>query len=118
MKPVLKYIHTQDGDEIENFNPEISDNFWNLISLGIGPDSEEGCHDYSIQLCTPRALDHLGQHDGPVWGRHHLIVNYFDGAELRSIIEKKIAICTRPTFEETAVLLSRHFAWEFEDYQE
>ncbi len=116
MKPIIKYIE-QNGYDLEAFSPEISENFWCLINLRIGSDIEEGTSDYHFQIGTPRAFDHAIQHEGPMWGRHYMIVNYFDAAEIRAAIEKKVAECARQTFEETLQVLARYFHWEFEDYQ-
>lgn len=117
MKPKLKCIFTQMGDSLENTYPEIEHNFCILVHLTIGPDDQEGGHNYSFSLCTPTWLDHNGQNQGPIWGRHLLIVNQFDPKEIRAAIEKIIAQCRRDDWAETAVVLSRFFAWEFEDYQ-
>jgi hypothetical protein len=116
MKPIIQYIE-QNGQELEDFNPEIRDNFWCYLSIRIGFDDEEGSSDFGFQVGTPRAFDHRGQHEGPIWGRHHLIVNFFDATEIRTAVEKKVAECARSTVEETNLILSRFFHWEFEDYQ-
>jgi Immunity protein 8 len=118
MIPIIKFLNTQTGGSLEDFSPEIIDNFWCLIFIRIGCADEDASSDYTVQIGTPRAFDHRGQHEGPMWGRHYMIVNHFDAAEIRAAIEKKIAECARPTFEETALVLSRFFYWEFEDYQE
>jgi hypothetical protein len=122
MKPTVEYMSISAAScpdvKIEDFHPEISDNFWCCLYLGIGPDNADGHHDYWFQIGTPRAFDHKIQNEGPMWGRHYMIVNYFNASEIRSVIEKKVAECARPTFEETALVLSRFFHWEFEDYQE
>jgi len=36
MKPILKYIHTHTGGELEEFDPEIFDNFWCTVILVLG----------------------------------------------------------------------------------
>jgi len=86
-------------------------------NFGIGIDGEEGGNDYSLTVGTPRAFDHSIQNSGPVWGRHYLIVNRYDPEQIRQYIDKKIVECERTTMEETYVVLSRYFQWEFEDYQ-
>jgi hypothetical protein len=113
----IKYIHGLPHEDIDSFRPEISENFWYTICIGIGPSDIEGCHDFVFYVGTPRAFDHKIQNEGPMWGRHYMIVNHFDASEIRAAIEKKVAECARPTFEETALVLSRFFHWEFEDYQ-
>lgn len=119
MKPKLKNIFIfQNGTQpLEEATPQLADNFSILVSLTIGPDDQDGGHDYSFNVCTPRWLDHNGQNRGPIWGRHLLIVNQFVPEEIRSSVEKIIIQCTRNDWTETAVVLSRFFAWEFEDFQ-
>lgn len=117
MKPRLKVIFTHTGASLEDTAPEIPHNFHVLVHLTIGPDDQDGGHDYSLGVCTPTWLNHTGQHAGPIWGRHLLIVNEFDAGEIRKAIENMIVQCQRPDWAETASVLARYFAWEFEDYQ-
>lgn len=117
MTPRLKDIFTQTGASLEDTAPDIPHNFHVLVHLTIGPSDPEGGHDYSLSVCTPTWLDHNGQHLGPIWGRHLLIVSHFDAGEIRKAIENMITQCQRTSWAETSVVLARYFAWEFEDYQ-
>lgn len=117
IKPVLKYIQVHTGQTCEDFSPEITDNFWCTFDFGVGPNNEEGHHDYSVQVGTPRAFDHAIQNQGPMWGRHYIIVNEYDAALIKSVIEQKIEECARETWEETYQILSRYFKWQYEDYK-
>jgi len=117
MKPVLKSIFTYTGQDILEYAPEIKDNFCVLLHITIGPDDQDGGHDYNLRICSPVWLEHTAQHEGAIWGRHLLIAPTFDSVKLRSEIEKIIAYCGRTNWAETSVILSRFFAWEYEDYQ-
>lgn len=117
MKQILKSIFLFDSDSFQEFVPEIPHNFHVLASLTIGDESEAGGSDYSLGICTPTWLDHRVQNAGPLPGRHLLIVNRFDAAEVRASIEKIISQCERQNPAETNAVLARFFAWEFEDYQ-
>jgi len=64
----LKGIFTQTSVSLEEATPDISHNFHILLYLTIGPNDQEGGHDYSLGICTPTWLDHNGQHAGPIWG--------------------------------------------------
>lgn len=85
--------------------------------MTLGPEQQEGGHDYSLYVCTPTWLDHSIENKGPIWGRHLLLVNYFDEKQIRTSIENIITKCERSDWVETSAVLARFFAWEFEDYQ-
>ncbi len=116
MKQVLKSIFLLNGSAFREFIPQIPHNFHVLASLTIGREDEVGGSDYSIGVCTPVWLDHHIQNAGPVSGRHLLIVNRFDATEVLASIEKIISQCGRDDPAEAKTMLSRFFAWEFEDY--
>jgi Immunity protein 8 len=117
MKQILKSIFLFEAVSFLEFVPEIPHNFHVLVSLTIGSEGEAGGSDYSIGVCTPTWLDHHIQNRGPLSGRHLLIVNRFDAAEIRAHIEKIISQCEREDPAEANAVLGRFFAWEFEDYQ-
>lgn len=117
MKPILKSSNIDFINSFDDFSPEISENFWCTVDMEIGPDDKEGSNIFQLYVGTTRAFNHRIQHEGSLWGRHYMVVNEYDGEKLRALIEQKIAECARPTFEETALVLSRYFYWEFEDYQ-
>lgn len=71
-----------------------------------------------VTVCTPKRLEKLCRKDGFVWGRHHLIVPYFDLERIRSIFTKFVNNCSGLTWREIGPKLARLGAWEFEDYQE
>jgi Immunity protein 8 len=115
--PKLKLLMTFDGRDIEDFCPEIPHNFHVLLHLTIGPSNQDGGDDFSLAVCTPTWIEHHVSSEGRAeWGRHLLIVNRFDGRQLKATIERKITSCGRSDWPATAEVLSRHFAWEFEDY--
>ena len=117
MKQILKSIFLFEADSFHEFAPETPHNFHVLVSLTIGGEGEAGGSDYSLGICTPAWLDHHVKNSGPLSGRHLLIVNRFDAAEVLASIEKIITQCERENSVETNAVLARFFAWEFEDYQ-
>ena len=118
MLPILKSLMTFDGGEIENFRPELQHNFHVLLHLRIGLSDQDGADDFSLGVCTPTWIEHHVSNAGRAeWGRHLLIVNDFDGAQLKATIQRRIASCGRADWSMTAEVLSRYFAWEFEDYR-
>lgn len=105
------------NDTFEKYQPELRHNFHIQIDLSIGFDDEEGMSNYFFSVCTPTWLDHNIQNQGPVSGRHLLIVNQYDHKEIAKYVENILETSIRPSREDTFVVLSRHFFWEFEDYQ-
>ncbi len=87
------------------------------VNVVIGFDGTVDKWEYMLNICTPRWLEHNGQHSGPIWGRHLLIVNFFNPKEIRDAIEEMVAKCESNTLEKIHEKLCRYFAWEYEDYQ-
>lgn len=116
MKAIIKSIFANCGAALCDCVPENLGNFHVLVNLTIGPDDQEGGDDYSLEVCTPVWLDHYIQNFGSRMGRHMLLVNEFDADKILALIERTIRRCERPDWAETSVVLSRYFAWEFEDY--
>jgi hypothetical protein len=117
MTKELTSMFTDLGLELEEFIPANPRNFYLLLHLRIGPVDQDGGHDYTFGICTPDWLSHQVHVTGPLWGRHLLVVNQFAPTEIRAAIQKAVARCEREDWAETYVVLSRIFAWEFEDYQ-
>lgn len=105
------------SDVIEDFVPYLQHNFFVQIWLRIGYDDEKTSSDYHFNVCTPTWLDHSIQNTGPNPGRHTLIVNNYDASAIRKYINKILEESVRKNRDETWIVLSRHFYWEFEDYQ-
>jgi Immunity protein 8 len=116
MTAILKSLRTFKGVALANFAPDTAKNFHLLIDMTIGPDDQDGGHEYSVGVCTPCWLAHNLQKAGASWGRHLLFVMEFDAVQILEAIEGIIAKCERQTWAETSVVLARFFAWEFEDY--
>ena len=61
-------------------------------------------------------LEELIRRDGPVNGRHHVIIDTFDWPALQSYFQKLVTRCPGQDWHEIAAKLSRYGHWEFEDY--
>ncbi len=108
----------QTGDALEAFRPDEADDFWCLLHLRIGSDDgSPASSDFTLQVGTPKAVQRHLRHDRAWWGRHHLIVERFDAGVIRAAVEGLIGECRGATVEAFNAALSRHFAWEYEDWQ-
>lgn len=101
-----------------HFDPEDREDFICTFGLMVGPRGSEGGDFFYVTVCSPMRLEKLCERDGFVWGRHHLIVRYFDLEMIRSILIKFVNNCSGESWEEIGPKLARLGAWEFEDYQQ
>lgn len=116
MKPVLKRLHSPDAVDLTTFTPEDPSSFGVLLQAMFGPEGSEGEESFDVLLCTPTWLARKVEREGPIDGRHHLIVDKFDLAQVRSYFTAYATSCTGKTWPEVATKLSRLGKWEFEDY--
>ena len=88
--------------------------FW--LRLLVGPHGGRGEESFDVCVCTTDWLKGQVSSQGPMFGRHHLIVNRLNIDQatdfLRNVIENKRA----QTWTELATELGEIGAWEFEDY--
>ncbi|HHA3670969.1 TPA: immunity 8 family protein [Salmonella enterica subsp. enterica serovar Muenchen] len=116
MKGILKEIGVNSADfSPETYTPEEDDCFGLWLNLCIGPDDQEGGHDYQVFTCTPEWL--CKYQWLPELMRHTLLVRKYDLDEITKTITDYIDRCEGDNWMEIAQKLSRVFAWEYEDYQ-
>lgn len=99
------------------FKPDLPHNFSKWIDIDVGYEDEKISATFSVQVCSFTWLAHHYSIEGPRWGRHLLVVGQYDAEEIKLAIETQINACSRETWEESIEMLSRYFAWEFEDYR-
>lgn len=118
MKAELKSLHSLElEDGLVNYWPSDASNFGTWIRAYVGPQGGRGAETFDIQVCTPDWLKSQCNAQGPLWGRHMLIVNTYDYNVIKAYVERYIANSEGEDWESIAVKLSRIGAWEFEDYQ-
>jgi hypothetical protein len=120
MKTIVKGIFlAQSSVLLVNYRPENPECFGLWIDLNIGPDNEEGAHNYQVLVCTPDWLEVTLRYEWgrAHWGRHMLIVLDYDLDLIKERITSYVEGCTGKDFWEMAQKISRIAAWEFEDYQ-
>jgi hypothetical protein len=81
-----------------------------------GPAGGEGEESFDFEVCTPKLLHELTRRDGPVNGRHHVIIDTFNWPALQSYFQKLVSRCQVWDWHQIATKLSRYGHWEFEDY--
>jgi len=117
VRPVLKRLHSPDVHDLHSYSPPDPGCFCVLLQAMFGPEGSEGEESFDILVCTPTWLSAEVEREGPIIGRHYLIVGTFDLRQIRSVLERFAGRCVSQTWDEAAVKLSRLGHWEFEDYQ-
>ncbi|MBG9736687.1 Imm8 family immunity protein [Paenibacillus alvei] len=108
--PVLKRILVSSEPQSENdfVVPAIAD---------IGSKDFEGVDYFYFRIMTPKRLVTILEEDKILDGRGTFIVNEFDLAVVEKEINKILADCIRPTWDEVAKAINRHLNWEYDNIQ-
>jgi hypothetical protein len=105
------------SEDLSTYSPEIPDNFCVWLNLAIGPEGVEGSHLFQVGICTVSWLAHQLSIENAIFLRHMILVESFDFELIKRAVGEIIEKAERPSWEESVPVLSRYFAWEFEDYQ-
>lgn len=106
---------------LDNYAPPSLDCFGLWVNFRVGPCDEDGAHDYQIFICTPDWLGRECQSSYSIWGRHVLVISYYDIDLIRGGVEKCVEDSVQgveggdclDAYKEIAKFAS----WEFEDYK-
>lgn len=116
VRPLLKRLHSPDLYDLEKPSLNPGEPFCILVQAMFGPDNSEGEESFDLLVCNLKWIERkLTQ--GPLSGRHHLIVSKFDASDIRRYLENQALHCSGSTWAEVAGKLGRIGRWEFEDYR-
>jgi Immunity protein 8 len=115
MRAEIRHLLTPDIDP-DRFVPDDAERFMFLVQVLAGPAGDHGEESFQFIVCTPGWLAEQIRRDGPMSGRHHVIVNSFDWPALVSFLQRLVSRCTGTDWDEVATRLSRFGHYEFEDY--
>lgn len=115
MRADIKRFQSPDVD-LDSYVPLDLRNVGVLVQIMVGPENVSGEESFDIVVCTPRWLETWVAEDGPLIGRHHLIVDRWDYARIRLYLTTLVEGVDAPSWEELASRLGRFAKWEFEDY--
>jgi hypothetical protein len=101
-----------------HFLPEDPENVGILVQMMVGPSDGPGEESFDVVVCTTRWLDSRLEEEGVIWGRHHLIVSFFDLSDVLGLLRRRVESESADTWDELAHRLARVGQWEFEDYRE
>lgn len=116
MKARVRRFHSPDAD-LNRYVPDDPEDVGLLVQIMAGPEDSQGEESFDVVVCTPRWLDRWVRADGPLIGRHHLIVERWDPPRVRLHLIEAVESLEAPTWPELAAKIGRVGKWEFEDYQ-
>lgn len=116
MRAVVHRFHSPDAD-LDHFVPDDPEDVGLLVQMVVGPAGKPGEESFDVVVCTPRWLDRWVLEEGPLIGRHHLIIGRWDAARIRLYLTEAVQSEEAPTWPELATKISRIGKWEFEDYR-
>jgi hypothetical protein len=74
MQAEIRHLLTPDIDP-DTFVPDHPDRFMFLVDMPAGPAAGPGEESFQFEVCTPGWLHERARHDGPITGRHYVIVD-------------------------------------------
>jgi hypothetical protein len=115
MQAEIRHLLTPDINP-DTYVPDDPDRFAFLVQMLAGPAGEPSEESFQFEVCTPGWLHQQVQRDGPLNGRHHVIVDTFNWPALQTYFQHLVTSCTGADWHEVATKLARYGYWEFEDY--
>lgn len=116
--PKLDRLHSPDLLDMQSSGPEDPESFCILVQAMIGPKEEPGEESFDFIVCTPKWLAQSVSENQFVFGRHYLIIDYYDYSVILSAINSICQTSSGSSWKQVAEHLSRYGKWEFEDYVE
>lgn len=103
---------------LEAHCPADPEKFGLSIRLEVGLVGSSATDLFDLFVCTPYWIQEQLAQEGPVWGRHILLIPRYDYDLVLQAVTRRMDACQGKDWAEVANKLSRFMAWEFEDYQQ
>jgi len=115
MQPVIKGFDCIDLDPIEDWTPRALEDVHYELCLHIGSQGDIGVDYFHVDILTPQAIN---RHNlGSKVRKHSLIINPYSWEAVLSKIETILTQCEGSDWSQCAILLAKHFRWEFDNYK-
>ncbi len=118
MKAIVQGLCTTDGADLDVYVPGDPADVGLWVRMIVGPAGTPGEESFDVGVCTPAWLDRYVRENGPLLGRHYLIVERWDARHIRSYLTGAVESQEAQTWPELAEKIGRIGMWEFEDYKD
>ena len=118
MRAEIRYFHSPDVEDLENWSPETPDCFSYLLQVFIGPKDGKGEESFDFIVCTPAWLKDHYSFDSVVPLRHYLLVFRHQFDAVRKTLEELVDRAQGDTWNELAIWLASYGKWEFDGYSD
>ena len=116
MRAAVRSFHSPDTD-LAAYVPADEHEVGLLVEILVGPADGAGEETFTVVVCTPTWLQRLVAEQGPVLGRHYVIVERFMWPSIEGFLTRRVEACTGPDWRAVAEKLAHIGHWEFEDYE-
>lgn len=118
VRPILRRLHSPDLLDMQNDTPDDVESFCILVQAMIGSESSLGEESFNFIVCTIDKVAATLQKEGFLFGRHYLMVEYYNYQVIFDVIDSLCNRVSGSSWQEVAEKLGRYGHWEFEDYVE
>jgi hypothetical protein len=73
----------------------------------VRPAGKPGEESFDVVVCTPRSIDRWVRGNGPLIGRHHLVIERWDAARIRLYSTEAVESDGAPAWPEIATKIGR-----------
>ena len=113
--PQLKGFDCFDHDPIAHWQPDSDADVFYSLCLHIGPPDKDGADLFYVDVVTPQAIN---EHNlGGKLNQRRIVVSPYCWENVMKEVQATIEKCTGDDWGQQSDLLSKHFNWEFENYQ-
>ena len=111
-------VWTIDGEPLESLVVENPAEVGEWIRVLAGPQGAAGEESFDLLVCTPTWLAREVAESGPQVGRHRLIIDTWNAANVKRVVAEFFEREVADDWLGLAPKLARIGHWEFEDYGE
>ncbi len=117
IKPELKRLYSADVYDLDSPDLPEDQAFCISVQAMLGAEGEEWEESFDMSVCNPLWVAERVR-EGVFSGRHKLIVDRINGAQIRDFWNQVAAVSAAETWDEVGDRLGRYGRWEFEDYNQ
>jgi hypothetical protein len=116
MRAQVRGIDSLDED-LDTYTPDDPTDVGLFVRILVGPRDVAGEESFDVTVCTPRWIERRLAIDGPLLGRHLVIIDRWNVDLVRTFLTARIEAEDAPTWPELGERIGRIGYWEFEDYR-